>query len=147
VLSRAKDQRIQNARVMFASQRAWLWPWVAIALAACATQSSQRSQPLPAARYQGTCELAGIESVPAPLGQEDDSVVLVARYRPGDAAAGGEAPWAMKFQINRARVNDLRSHLESHATVVCSPDRQASGSGSPQIDLPPFEGQAGQPIE
>lgn len=98
-------------------------------------------------KYQGECALVAIESVPASIDQSNDSVALVARYRPGREAPGVQSPWAITFQVARARVHDLQLHLQSHPTVLCEPGRHQAPAGEEyRIEVPPFEGQRGQPI-
>lgn len=99
-------------------------------------------------KYQGECALVAIEAVPATTDQSNDSVALVARYRPGRGAPAAQSPWAIKFQVARARVHDLQLHLQSHPTVLCDPGGHQASLGEPyRIEVPPFEGQRGQPID
>lgn len=113
----------------------------AIALTACA--ESPGTRPTTPRKYDGKCVLAGIEEVPAPIGQEGDAVVMVARYRPSDDGQEASRPLGLRFQVARAREHDLRLHIQSHSTVLCEVGGEASASGAERISLPPFEGQPG----
>ena len=115
----------------------------AILLAACGAQSSGRRPAAAPRAYDGTCVLAGIEQVPAPVGQNEDSVVMVARYRPSNGAHGGAGGWSLRFQVERARERDLRLHIEGHSRVLCDVDSDTAAPTSARIDLPPFQGQRG----
>ena len=117
---------------------------LALLLIACAAPAQERPAAAAPSAYPGTCTLVGIEEVTAPVGQQSDTIALVARYR-----FGGESeprkPFALQFEIARTRAHDLRQHLAAHSTVVCRPDVR-SAAAAPEIELAPFEGQAGQPL-
>jgi hypothetical protein len=54
---------------------------------------------------------------------DTDSAAFVAVYRFRDShTPKTESPMSVKFQVNRSRVAELRSHLESQPEVVCAPD-------------------------
>ena len=112
-------------------------------LAGCAAQSSGRRPPARPKAYDGTCVLAGIEQVPAPVGQDQDSIVMIARYRPSDGAPAGSTAWSLRFQVQRARERDLRLHIEGHSTVLCEVDGDPAAPTAARLDLPPFQGQPG----
>jgi hypothetical protein len=106
----------------------------------CASQERGGRPPAAAGRYEGTCELAGIDEVPAPVEQREDSVVLVAQYRP--SAGAGQRRWGLRFLVQRAREQDLRLHIQAHPTVLCDVDH-SKGAAPARIELPPFQGQHG----
>ena len=118
----------------------------AIGLGGCgASASAPQSTTAPNA-YAGRCDLIGIEEVAAPSEQEGDSIQVIARYSPGAPASSG-SELAYRFQIARARVHDLRQHLQAHPSVVCEPDRDSSASRETthtHVGAPSFEGQPGQ---
>jgi hypothetical protein len=114
----------------------------AILFAACGGHTADRRPPATPKTYEGSCVLAGIEEVPAPVDQHEDAIVLVARYRPSDGGHDAAGPWSLRFQVQRARERDLRLHIEAHPTVLCDVDHAAS-TVTDRIDLPPFEGQQG----
>lgn len=115
----------------------------AILLAGCGAEAPRRPPPATPKTYEGTCVLAGIEQVPAPVGQNEDSIVVVARYRPSDGARASAGVWSVRFQVQRARERDLRQEIEANPTVLCDVDR-TKAAGPARIDVPPFEGQQGR---
>jgi hypothetical protein len=115
-------------------------------LAACGAQVAQHAATTGSPRYPGSCSLVGIDEVSAPSDQASDSVALVARYRfgSGSPAASSGGP-SLQFQISRARKHDLRQYLEAHSTVVCRPEAGTDES-EVRVEVPPFEGQSGEPV-
>ena len=114
----------------------------AVLLAACGAQATPPAASSAPRKYAGRCDLVGIEEVPAPVDQEADSVVLIARYSPGKSR-DGRSPLAYRFQIARAREHDLRLHLQANPSVVCEPDENPASRAE---TAPSFEGQRGQPV-
>jgi hypothetical protein len=84
--------------------------------------------------YEGRCTLLGLEALESPDRRDSDSISLVARYSfdSGHADSGTQTPLEFLFQVSRSRLADARSHLTSHPTVLCRPER---------IDLPPYRGE------
>jgi hypothetical protein len=115
----------------------------AVLVTACGSQPPARRPPSTPRGYGGTCVLAGIEQIPAPVAQTEDAVVLVARYRPSGGTHADSAGWSLRFQVQRARERDLRLHIEAHPTVLCDVDRAATAAAPAHIDVPPFQGQRG----
>lgn len=121
--------------------------WVMLGCAAASP--IVRHEPTPTAAYPGRCELLGLDMVETPndpaTGGDTGSVQLVATYRPG--AGSQAAPFGLAFRVRRERVNDLRAHLEQHPTILCSPTPEADHHAPAyQAQVPPFEGQTGQPV-
>jgi hypothetical protein len=72
------------------------------------------------------CRYVRLESIETPRHADQDSVALVAVYRFSESKLPPpKLPLILGFQVNRSRVDELRSHLESHPEVICSPDRGA----------------------
>jgi hypothetical protein len=100
----------------------WAGPMIAAIapLAACAAASGPRAE---YPHSEAICQYVGLESVETPQQTDTDSSSFVAVYRfrePHDPAP--EQPVKLKFQVNRSRVAELQTHLESQPEVVCSPD-------------------------
>lgn len=93
---------------------------LASAIAACAAPAS------PAPEYphsEAICQYVGLESTETPQRVDTDSVSFLAVYRFREPhTESSEAPLSVKFQVNRSRVRELQSHLESQPEVVCTPD-------------------------
>jgi hypothetical protein len=87
-----------------------------------------------------------MEEVPAPVDQQQDSVAVVVRYVPSEGGRDAPNPLALRFEVARARVHDLRLHLEAHSTVLCQSDYEGSGHSAARVDVPPFQGQSGLPV-
>jgi len=105
--------------------RAWLVGCAAV-VAACAEAPAKPD------RYpvsETLCQYVGLESIETPqhTPQSDrDSLSLLAVYRFREAnVPAPKEPLTVKFQVNRARVSELRSHLEAQPEVICTPDRDA----------------------
>jgi len=90
-------------------------------LAACA----QPQRPAPDyPRSEALCQYVGLEAVETPRHVDTDSISFVAVYRFSEPnLPAPKEPLTVKFQVNRTRVNELRSHLESQPQVICTPDR------------------------
>jgi hypothetical protein len=91
-------------------------------------------------KYPGTsqtlCQYVGLESVETPQYSDRDSISLLAVYRFREKGTPPpKEPLTVKFQVNRSRVNELRSHLESQPEVLCTPDRDAHY----HVQVKPFE--------
>lgn len=95
-------------------------PALTLAAAACAAPQS------PAPEYphsEAICQYVGLESTETPQRVDTDSVSFMAVYRFREPhTTTTEGPLSVKFQVNRSRVQELRSHLESQPEVVCTPD-------------------------
>jgi hypothetical protein len=93
---------------------------IAWAVAACAAPAS------PAPEYphsEAICQYVGLESTETPQRVDTDSVSFLAVYRFREPhTSSSETPLGVKFQVNRSRVQELRSHLESQPEVVCAPE-------------------------
>lgn len=91
-----------------------------LGVAACAAPAS------PAPEYphsEAICQYVGLESTETPQRVDTDSVSFLAVYRFREPhTSSSENPLSVKFQVNRSRVQELRSHLESQPEVVCTPD-------------------------
>jgi hypothetical protein len=74
--------------------------------------------------YDGPCEIVGIEAVAPPVDQEDDSLLVIARYRPG-ARADGQSAAEYRSQIAPERDDDPRLQERPSPSVVCDPQRDA----------------------
>jgi hypothetical protein len=88
-------------------------------MTACAEATPRTEYP----RNEAVCQYVGLDSVETPQRSDIDSVSFVAQYRfrePHEPKT--ESPVGVKFQVNRSRVAELRSHLESQPEVVCAPD-------------------------
>jgi hypothetical protein len=69
------------------------------------------------------CRYVGLESVETPQHEDTDSVTMLAVYRFREPnVPPPKEPLSLKFQVNRTRVNELRSHLESQPEVICNPE-------------------------
>jgi hypothetical protein len=126
----------------------------AIALApivACAAPAGPRAE---YPRSETICQYVGLESVETPQQTDTDSSSFVAVYRfrePHEPAP--EQPVKLKFQVNRSRMAELQTHLESQPEVVCSPDNDRHFSPrvrplpEPQgaLEAPAARGQATPP--
>lgn len=91
-----------------------------VPIAACAAPAGPRAE---YPRSETICQYVGLESVETPQQVNTDSTSFVAVYRfrePHEPAP--EQPVKLKFQVNRSRVAELQTHLESQPEVVCSPD-------------------------
>jgi hypothetical protein len=99
------------------------WPAVFSLVFACAEPGKPNPQ---YPRSEAICQYVGLESVESQQRSDMDSLSFVATYRfrePHTPAT--ESPLGVKFQVNRSRVAELRSHLESQPEVVCAPDHDA----------------------
>lgn len=80
----------------------------------------------PAPEYphsEAICQYVGLESTETPQRVDTDSVSFLAVYRFREPhTQSSEPPLSVKFQVNRSRVQELRSHLESQPEVVCTPE-------------------------
>jgi hypothetical protein len=77
-------------------------------------------------RSEAVCQYVGLESVESQQRADLDSLSFVATYRFRDShTPATETPVGVKFQVNRSRVDELRSHLASQPEVVCAPDHDA----------------------
>jgi hypothetical protein len=131
------------------ADRAW---GCALALAACAAGGAPQAPPPATAEraapaYPGKCALVGLEMVEGSTDRttgDNASVQLVATYRPGPSAGAG--PFSLSFRVKRERVADLRAHLEQHPNVLCGPKPESGSGASYGAEIPPFEGQRGDPI-
>jgi hypothetical protein len=113
--------------------------------AACgASEATRSSAPqYPRGVLDRTCKFVGLESVEGPTDQNADAVTLLAVYRFGEPGVPApKQPVSLKFQVNRSRVNDLRSHLEAHPEVICSPE---AGTHNYAARVAPFGDIRGQP--
>jgi len=90
--------------------------------------------------YPGQCSLLKIEETEQRGDTDADHLLLVATYQPSSGA-----PIGWSFRIERQREKDLRAHLASHPTVTCRGPEPGLGHDQPQVVMPPFEGQAGEP--
>jgi hypothetical protein len=72
------------------------------------------------------CRYVGLESVETPQHEDTDSVTMLATYtfREKNVPPPAE-PLSLKFQVDRSRVSELRSHLESQPEVICHPEPNA----------------------
>ena len=115
-----------------ARTRAWL-VGCACAVAGCAASPAKPDR-YPAS--ETLCRYVGLESAETPQYSDRDSISLLAvyRFREPNLPAPKE-PLTVKFQVNRSRVNELRSHLEAQPEVICTPDRDAHY----QVRVKPFE--------
>jgi hypothetical protein len=95
---------------------------LAAGLCACAAQSSGPAANAGSSSYHGPCEFVGVEAVAAPVDQEDDSLVVIARYRLG-AGDGGTPRVAYRSQIVPDRDDDPRLQERASPSVVCAPQR------------------------
>jgi hypothetical protein len=138
---RRRQEQLMEARSIALQ---WLLTAGAIGLGGCGASSPPPQSTTTPTAYAGRCDLVGIEEVPAPSEQEGDSIQVIARYSPG-APASSSSDLAYRFQIARARVHDLRAHLQAHPSVVCEPDRNTPPKPeTTHVDAPSFEGQQGQ---
>lgn len=128
--------------------------WLLAALLGCGAaneESEPAARPAAPVAYPGRCDFLGIEMTEAPAEKaagadnaslaENASLQVIATYRPGGSPKA--APFGLSFRVQRDRVADLRAHLEQHPTVLCRPE--ATGAGGYQAQVPPFEGQTGEP--
>lgn len=100
-----------------------LWPALLPLLSACATAGSPKTE---YPRSESVCQYVGLESIETPQRSDMDSVSFVATYRFREPHTPvSDSPVGVKFQVNRTRVAELRSHLESQPEVVCTPDHDA----------------------
>jgi len=77
-------------------------------------------------RSEAVCQYVGLDSVESQQRADMDSLSFVATYRFRDShTPATETPVGVKFQVNRSRVDELRSHLASQPEVVCAPDHDA----------------------
>jgi hypothetical protein len=77
-------------------------------------------------RSEAVCQYVGLDSVETQQRADMDSLSFVATYRFRDShTPATETPVGVKFQVNRSRVDELRSHLASQPEVVCAPDHDA----------------------
>jgi hypothetical protein len=57
---------------------------------------------------------------------DEDTVSMLAVYRFNEPnTPPTDEPLAVKFQVDRSRVDELREHLERQPEVLCSPDANA----------------------
>ncbi|MET0386304.1 MAG: hypothetical protein ABW321_10120 [Polyangiales bacterium] len=103
---------------------------LALALGAAMLHGCAHEGPPPAyPAHDVACHYIGLESVETPQysRQSDrDAVLLTAVYRFDEPnVPAPKEPVTVKFQVDRSRVQELRSHLESQPDVVCTPDRDA----------------------
>jgi len=99
--------------------------WIAVIplLVACAA-SGKPNPEYP--RSEAVCQYVGLDSVETQQRADMDSLSFVATYRFRDShSPATETPVGVKFQVNRSRVDELRSHLASQPEVVCAPDHDA----------------------
>lgn len=124
----------------------WFWVVVGLGCQSAPTSIAETPPTKPGrAAYPGQCQFLGLEMVEAPTDRsqsvgESASVQLVASYRPGESES---PPLGLSFRVRRERVDDLRLHLEQHPTVLCTPKPESGGG---EVQVPPFEGQAGEPV-
>ena len=85
---------------------------------------------------EALCQYVGLESAETPQYSDRDNISLLAVYRfrePGVPAP--KEPLTVKFQVNRSRVNELRSHLEAQPEVICTPENDTHY----HVHVKPFE--------
>jgi len=120
VRAKARGQSVRSRSVTTVRTS---WPAVFSLFIACA----EPGKPNPEyPRSEAMCQYVGLESVESQQRSDMDSLSFVATYRfrePHTPAM--ESPMGVKFQVNRSRVQELRSHLESQPEVVCAPDHDA----------------------
>ena len=103
--------------------RAAIVTTVCTLLCACAAPGGPATQ---YPRSEAVCQYVGLESIETPQRSDMDSLSFVATYRFRDQhTPASETPVGVKFQVNRSRVAELRSHLESQPEVVCTPDHDS----------------------
>ncbi|HEY2736616.1 MAG TPA: hypothetical protein VGI70_21600 [Polyangiales bacterium] len=93
-------------------------------MSACATASQPRSTVAtePTNKLEeATCRYIGLEDVSGRHDDDVDAVSLRAVYRFGDSSAGRE-PLSFKFQVDRARRQELRDYLTEQPEVICAPE-------------------------
>lgn len=99
------------------------WPAVFSLFFACAEPAKPNPQ---YPRSEAICQYVGLESVESQQRSDMDSLSFVATYRFREPhVPASERPLGVKFQVNRSRVGELRSHLESQPEVVCAPDHDS----------------------
>jgi len=82
------------------------------------------------------CQYVGLESAETPQYSDRDNISLLAVYRFRESRVPApKEPLTVKFQVNRSRLNELRSHLEAQPEVICTPDRDAHY----HVQVKPFE--------
>lgn len=109
----------------------------AMLLAGCA-ETAQRPSQSPVAQ-DVMCDYVGLEAVENESQEKDerDDLSLLATYRFSEAnVPPPKDPLTVKFQVERARVNELRGHLEAQPQVICNPDNNAHY----QVRVKPFAG-------
>lgn len=113
----------QRARSRIVTSVRMSWPAAFSLIFACA----EPRKPNPEyPRSEAMCQYIGLESLESQQRSDMDSLSFVATYRFRDPhAPAAERPVGVKFQVNRSRVQELRSHLESQPEVVCAPDHDA----------------------
>jgi hypothetical protein len=95
-----------------------------VALTACATATGssapERSADQPNKLQDVSCRYVGLQDVSTAHDQNSDQVSLLATYRFGEGATPGKVSYM--FQVDRARVSELRDYLSARPEVFCSPE-------------------------
>jgi hypothetical protein len=96
-------------------------------LTACAT-ATESSPPVRSAAEQPnklqdvSCRYVGLQDVSTAHDQNADQVSLLATYRFGAGVTPAKGPLAFMFQVDRARVSELRDYRAAEPEVFCSPE-------------------------
>ena len=95
-------------------------------LTACATASESsppvRSAEQPNKLQDVSCRYVGLQDVSTAHDQNADQVSLLATYRFGAGVTPAKGPLAFMFQVDRARVSELRDYRAAEPEVFCSPE-------------------------
>lgn len=98
----------------------------------------------PPGAHDYTCEYVGVDSVQGVSDVNSDKVSLIAVFRFSESdVPPPKQPLALKFQVERSRVNELRDELSARPQTICRPH----GQDAYAADLTPLPGVHGEPQE
>jgi hypothetical protein len=120
-MNRASRDASRKWRVALASVLA------AGGMSACATASETSAPPVRSAEQPNklqdvSCRYVGLQDVSSAHDQNADQVSLLATFRFGEGVKPAKEPVGFMFQVDRARVSELRDYLAARPEVFCSPE-------------------------